>query len=60
MGFLNAALGYTQTTFVGREPGPEVILEVLARDGSHAQAAIGVATVPLNLPLVISAEVELR
>jgi hypothetical protein len=27
--------------------------------GSHARTAIGVATVPLNLPVAVSAEVEI-
>lgn len=58
-GFVNADPGYGQTTLV-LNPFSEVILEVFGRDvGAHARTAIGVATVPLNLPLVVSAEVEL-
>lgn len=58
-GFVNADAGYGQTTMV-LNPLSELILEVFGPDiGAHARTAIGVATVPLNLPLVVSAEVEL-
>jgi hypothetical protein len=41
-------------------PFSDLILDVFGPDiGVHARTAIGVATVPLNLPLVVSAEVEL-
>jgi enamine deaminase RidA (YjgF/YER057c/UK114 family) len=58
-GFVNADPGYAQTTLV-LNPFSDLILEVFGSDvGAHARTAIGVATVPLNLPLVVSAEVEL-
>jgi enamine deaminase RidA (YjgF/YER057c/UK114 family) len=58
-GFVNADPGYAQTTLV-LNPFSELILAVFGPDtGAHARTAIGVATVPLNLPLVVSAEVEL-
>lgn len=58
-GFVNADPGYPQTTLV-LNPFSDLILDVFGRDvGGHARTAIGVATVPLNLPLVVSAEVEL-
>ena len=39
----------------------EPILQVYGADaGEHARTAIGVATVPFNAPLVVSAEVEVR
>jgi len=58
-GFVNADAGYAQTTLV-LNPFSDLLLEVFGPDvGAHARTAIGVATVPLNLPLVVSAEVEL-
>jgi enamine deaminase RidA (YjgF/YER057c/UK114 family) len=58
-GFVNAEPGYEQTTLV-LNPFSDLILELFGPDiGAHARTAIGVATVPLNLPLVVSAEVEL-
>jgi enamine deaminase RidA (YjgF/YER057c/UK114 family) len=58
-GFVNAEPGYAQTTLV-LNPFSDLILDVFGADiGAHARTAIGVATVPLNLPLVVSAEVEL-
>ena len=59
-GFVNADPGYAQTTLV-LNPFSDLLLAVFGPEvGSHARTAIGVATVPLNLPLVVSAEVELR
>ena len=58
-GFVNADPGYAQTTLV-LNPFSDLILELFGPDiGAHARTAIGVATVPFNLPLVVSAEVEL-
>ena len=58
-GFVNADPGYAQTTLV-LNPLSDLILKIFGPDvGAHARTAIGVATVPLNLPLVASAEVEL-
>jgi enamine deaminase RidA (YjgF/YER057c/UK114 family) len=58
-GFVNADAGYTETTLV-LNPFSELLLQVFGPDvGAHARTAIGVAAVPLNLPLVVSAEVEL-
>jgi enamine deaminase RidA (YjgF/YER057c/UK114 family) len=58
-GFVNADPGYAQTTLV-LNLFSKVIIEVFGSDiGAHARTAIGLATVPLNLPLVVSAEVEL-
>lgn len=58
-GFVNADPSYAQTTLV-LNSFSELILELFGPDiGGHARTAIGVATVPLNLPLVVSAEVEL-
>ena len=58
-GFVNADPGYELTTLV-LNPFSDLILELFGPEiGAHARTAIGVATVPLNLPLVVSAEVEL-
>lgn len=58
-GFVNAEPGYEQTTLV-LNPFSDLILELFGPHiGARARTAIGVATVPLNLPLVVSAEVEL-
>ena len=58
-GFVNADPGFAQTTLV-LNPFSDLIVDVFGPDiGVHARTAIGVATVPLNLPLVVSAEVEL-
>jgi enamine deaminase RidA (YjgF/YER057c/UK114 family) len=59
-GMVNADPGYSQTTNV-MNGFSELILDLYGADaGQHARTAIGVATVPLNLPLVISAEVEIQ
>lgn len=58
-GFVNADPGYAQTTLV-LNPFSEILLAVFGPAiGAHARTAIGAATVPFNLPLVVSAEVEL-
>lgn len=58
-GFVNAEPGYAHTTLV-LNPFSELILAVFGSDvGAHARTAIGVATVPLNLPLVVSPELHL-
>jgi enamine deaminase RidA (YjgF/YER057c/UK114 family) len=59
-GFVNADPGYPQTTAV-LNPCSDLLLDLYGLDrGRHARTAIGVASVPLNLPVVISAEVEIR
>jgi enamine deaminase RidA (YjgF/YER057c/UK114 family) len=58
-GFVNADPGYPHTTAV-LNPCSDLLLDVYGLDrGRHARTAIGVASVPLNLPVVISAEVEI-
>jgi enamine deaminase RidA (YjgF/YER057c/UK114 family) len=58
-GYVNAEPGYQQTTAV-MNPCSELIVDLYGTDaGMHARTAIGAATVPLNLPVVISAEVEI-
>lgn len=59
-GFVNSDPGYPQTTAV-MNPCSELILDVFGPEiGNHARTAIGVSSVPLNLPVIISAEVEIR
>ena len=55
-GFVNADPGYQQTTVV-LNPASELLLEVFGEHGRHARSAIGVAALPLNLPVIMSAEV---
>ena len=55
-GFVNADPGYPQTTAV-LNPASDLLLAVYGEHGRHARTAIGVAALPLNLPVIMSAEV---
>jgi enamine deaminase RidA (YjgF/YER057c/UK114 family) len=55
-GFVNADPGYPQTTAV-LNPASDLLLEVFGEHGRHARTAIGVVALPLNLPVIMSAEV---
>jgi enamine deaminase RidA (YjgF/YER057c/UK114 family) len=55
-GFVNADPGYAQTTAV-LNPASDLLREVFGEHGRHARTAIGVAALPLNLPVIMSAEV---
>lgn len=58
-GFVNAEPGYAQSTAV-MNPASDLLLDLHGPDaGGHARTAIGVAALPLNLPVVIAAEIEL-
>ena len=58
-GFVNAEPGYPHTTAV-MNPLSDLLIDLYGTEvGAHARTAIGVATVPLNLPVVITAEVEI-
>ncbi len=58
-GFVNAAPGFTQTTAVINGCS-ELILELYGPEvGKHARTAMGVATTPFGLPVIIAAEVEI-
>ena len=58
-GFVNADADYAQTTAVVN-PFSELVVSVYGPElGAHARTAIGVAALPLNLPVVIAAEVEI-
>jgi enamine deaminase RidA (YjgF/YER057c/UK114 family) len=57
-GHINAAPGYAQCTAV-INPVSELLLDLYGTEaGAHARTAIGVAALPLDLPVVISAEIE--
>src|SRR5918995_33685 len=58
-GFVNVAPGFTQTTAVINGCS-ELILELYGQEvGQHARTAMGVATTPFGLPVIIAAEVEI-
>ncbi len=58
-GMVNAAPGFTATTNV-MNGFSDLILAVYGPEaGMHARAAVGMATLPLGLPVVVSAEVEI-
>ena len=57
-GAVNADPGYPRTTLV-INAFSDLILDLYGPDvGMHARTAFGVAALPLNLPVVVSAEVE--
>lgn len=59
-GMVNVAPGFTQTTNVINGCS-DLLLELFGSEvGKHARTAIGMAQLPLNLPVVIAAEVALR
>lgn len=58
-GNVNAEPGYRQTTLV-LNPASELLIDLYGSDaGGHARTAIGVAALPLDLPVIVAAEVEL-
>jgi enamine deaminase RidA (YjgF/YER057c/UK114 family) len=57
-GFVNADPGFEHTTAV-LNPASELLITVFGEHGRHARSAIGVAALPLNLPVIMSAEVVL-
>lgn len=58
-GNINADPGYPQTTLVAN-PASELLVDLYGADaGSHARTAIGMAALPLDLPVILAAEVEL-
>jgi enamine deaminase RidA (YjgF/YER057c/UK114 family) len=59
-GMVNVAPGFTHTTTVINGCS-DLLLEVFGPDvGAHARTAIGMAQLPLDLPVVLAAEVALR
>ncbi len=59
-GFVQAEPGYAQTTAVVNAFSETVIEIFGVVAGQHARTAIGVAALPLNLPLVVAAEIGLH
>ncbi len=58
-GFVNVAPGFTETTAVINGCS-ELILELYGPEvGQHSRTAMGVATTPFGLPVIIAAEVEI-
>ncbi len=58
-GNVNADPGYPQTTLVAN-PASELLVDLYGADaGAHARTAIGMAALPLDLPVILAAEVEL-
>jgi enamine deaminase RidA (YjgF/YER057c/UK114 family) len=58
-GFVQAEPGYAQTTAIINSFS-QVLIDVFgASAGQHARTAIGVTALPLNLPVVVSAELLL-
>jgi enamine deaminase RidA (YjgF/YER057c/UK114 family) len=59
-GMVNVAPGFTQTTNVINGCS-DLLLEVFGLEvGAHARTAIGIAQLPLDLPVIIAAEVAVR
>lgn len=58
-GNVNADPGYAQTTLVAN-PASQLLLDLYGPDaGAHARTAIGMTALPLDLPVILAAEVEL-
>ncbi|HZG58505.1 RidA family protein [Paenibacillus sp.] len=59
-GYVNALPGEVKTTYV-MNGFSDLILELFGQEiGRHARTAIGVESLPMNLPLVISAQVDFQ
>ncbi len=58
-GNVNADPGYPQTTLVAN-PASKLLVDLYGPDaGAHARTAIGMAALPLDLPVIFAAEVEI-
>lgn len=58
-GFVNVEPGFVKTTAVINGCS-ELILQLYGEDaGRHARTAMGVATTPFGIPVIIAAEVEI-
>ena len=58
-GSVNADPGYPQTTVVANAAS-ELLLDLYGPDaGGHARTALGMTALPLNMPVILAAEVEL-
>jgi enamine deaminase RidA (YjgF/YER057c/UK114 family) len=58
-GFVNADEGYAQTTAI-INPVSDLVVEVFGASGRHARTAIGVAALPMNVPVIVAAEILIR
>jgi len=59
-GYVNALPGETKTTYAVNGFS-DLILELFGPDvGAHARTAIGVEALPMNLPLVVAAQLDLK
>jgi enamine deaminase RidA (YjgF/YER057c/UK114 family) len=57
-GFVQAEPGYAKTTAV-LNGFSQLVLDVFGQEvGQHARTAVGVAALPLNLPVVVAAELQ--
>lgn len=54
-GYVNADPGYRYTTAV-LNPASDLLVQIFGEHGRHARTAVGVSALPMNLPVVISAE----
>jgi enamine deaminase RidA (YjgF/YER057c/UK114 family) len=59
VGYVNCTPDFAET-FLVVNGFSDLILELWGEPGRHARAAPGVAALPLNLPVVVEATVELR
>lgn len=58
-GNINADPGYAKTTLVANSAS-ELLVDLYGPEaGAHARTAIGMAALPLDLPVILAAEVEL-
>jgi hypothetical protein len=58
-GFVNAAPEFAGTTLV-INPASDLILDIFGPEtGAHARTAVGYATLPFRLPVVLSAELAI-
>jgi enamine deaminase RidA (YjgF/YER057c/UK114 family) len=58
-GHINAEPGFSETTAV-INPVSELIVDLYGSEaGKHARTAIGAPALPLNLPVIVAAEVEI-
>jgi len=59
-GHVNADPGFEQTTLV-LNPASQLLLDIFGPEvGSHARTALGQAALPVDLPVIIAAEIELH
>ncbi|MDA4634444.1 RidA family protein, partial [Escherichia coli] len=57
--YVNAVAGFSDYSTVGNGAS-ELLLKVLGDKGRHARAAIGMAGLPLNVPVEVDAIIHVR